>query len=141
MAYYGEEFGLPRAISGHNSYYFWGPQGCTGEVLITVGRPERDLSGCLRERDRRQSMELQVLHAVREWHVDLHRARPEVPDGRRVAHDEGLELAAIPEAGDASLADPAYKGRGSVRNCRGSWALARPVARPATWREVRRTTT
>ena len=44
MAYYGKELGLPRAISGHNSYYLWGPQGCTGEVLISVGRPLRDLS-------------------------------------------------------------------------------------------------
>jgi hypothetical protein len=44
MAYYGKELGLPRAISGHNSYYLWGPQGCTGEVLISVGRPLSDLS-------------------------------------------------------------------------------------------------
>lgn len=44
MAYYGEELGLPRAISGHNSYYLWGPQGCTGEVIISIGRPLRDLS-------------------------------------------------------------------------------------------------
>ena len=32
-------------ISGHNSYYIWGPQGCTGDVLITLGYPLRDLSG------------------------------------------------------------------------------------------------
>ncbi len=44
MEYYGRELGLPRTISGHNSYYLWGPQGCTGEVLISVGRPLRDLS-------------------------------------------------------------------------------------------------
>jgi len=44
MAYYGDELGLPQEISGHNSYYLWGPQGCTGEVLISVGRPLRDLS-------------------------------------------------------------------------------------------------
>ena len=29
--------GLPEAISGHNSYYIWGPDSCTGQVLITVG--------------------------------------------------------------------------------------------------------
>ena len=28
--------GLPRAISGHNSYWLWGPEGETGEVMITV---------------------------------------------------------------------------------------------------------
>jgi hypothetical protein len=44
MAYYGKALGLPKAISGHNSYYLWGPQGCTGELLISVGRPLRDLS-------------------------------------------------------------------------------------------------
>jgi 4-amino-4-deoxy-L-arabinose transferase-like glycosyltransferase len=44
MAYYGDELGLPLAISGHNSYYLWGPQGCTGEVIISIGRPLRDLS-------------------------------------------------------------------------------------------------
>lgn len=43
MAYYGKELGLPKAISGHNSYFLWGPQGCTGEVLISVGRPLSDL--------------------------------------------------------------------------------------------------
>jgi len=33
----GESMGLPEAISGHNSYYVWGPGSCTGNVLITVG--------------------------------------------------------------------------------------------------------
>jgi hypothetical protein len=28
--------GLPTAISGHNSYWLWGPQGATGEVMIVV---------------------------------------------------------------------------------------------------------
>lgn len=33
----GKSLGLPDAISGHNSYYIWGPGSCTGQVLITVG--------------------------------------------------------------------------------------------------------
>ena len=33
----GKGLGLPKAISGHNSYYIWGPGTCTGQVLITVG--------------------------------------------------------------------------------------------------------
>ena len=33
----GKSLGLPKAISGHNSYYIWGPGTCTGQVLITVG--------------------------------------------------------------------------------------------------------
>jgi len=33
----GAPLGLPRAISGHNSYFLWGPRGCTGEVVIALG--------------------------------------------------------------------------------------------------------
>ena len=29
--------GLPEAISGHNNYYVWGPDSCTGQVLISIG--------------------------------------------------------------------------------------------------------
>lgn len=42
---YGAAMGLPRAITGHNSYYIWGPQGCSGGVIISIGRPLQDLSG------------------------------------------------------------------------------------------------
>ena len=42
--FFGEEMGLPRAISGHNSYYLWGPRGCTGEVVISLGVPRERLS-------------------------------------------------------------------------------------------------
>jgi 4-amino-4-deoxy-L-arabinose transferase-like glycosyltransferase len=42
--FYGHALGLPKAISGHNSYFVWGPQGCTGEVLITVNFPLQDLT-------------------------------------------------------------------------------------------------
>jgi hypothetical protein len=34
---FGPPLGLPKAISGHNSYYFWGPRDCSGDVLIVVG--------------------------------------------------------------------------------------------------------
>lgn len=40
---YGPALGLPKAISGNNSYFIWGPQGCTGTVLITVGVNPADL--------------------------------------------------------------------------------------------------
>jgi hypothetical protein len=33
----GGRYRLPPAISGYNNYYLWGPDGCTGEVMITVG--------------------------------------------------------------------------------------------------------
>ena len=32
----GRRLGLPPAISGHNSYWLWGPGECTGEVVIVI---------------------------------------------------------------------------------------------------------
>ncbi|HEV2386347.1 MAG TPA: glycosyltransferase family 39 protein [Candidatus Acidoferrales bacterium] len=37
--YYGPAKGLPRAISGHNNYYLWGPGPYTGGCVIAVGVP------------------------------------------------------------------------------------------------------
>ena len=37
--YYGKRYGLPKAISGHNNYWLWGPRGWTGEVVILVNPP------------------------------------------------------------------------------------------------------
>jgi len=41
--YFGPSQGLPRAISGHNNYYLWGPRQYDGEVVIAVGMPIDDL--------------------------------------------------------------------------------------------------
>lgn len=41
--FFGPRHGLPGAISGHNSYYIWGPGDCTGEVVISVGVPRERL--------------------------------------------------------------------------------------------------
>ncbi len=38
----GAPLGLPRAISGHNSYFLWGPRGCAGEVVIALGGERKD---------------------------------------------------------------------------------------------------
>ena len=35
--YYGPRLGIPRAISGHNSYYDWGPRSYTGACVIILG--------------------------------------------------------------------------------------------------------
>ena len=35
--YFGKHYGLPKAISGHNQYGYWGPGRYTGEVLIAIG--------------------------------------------------------------------------------------------------------
>jgi Dolichyl-phosphate-mannose-protein mannosyltransferase len=35
--FFGGRYGLPKAISGHQSYFIWGPRDYTGEVLIVLG--------------------------------------------------------------------------------------------------------
>ena len=39
----GPRYHLPLAISGHNNYFLWGPRGCTGAVVISVGVSRGDL--------------------------------------------------------------------------------------------------
>jgi len=39
--FFGPRYGLPPAISGHQTYWFWGPRGYTGESLILVGESAR----------------------------------------------------------------------------------------------------
>ena len=40
--HFGPALNLPRAISGHNSYWLWGTDGCTGDVLIVIGGHRED---------------------------------------------------------------------------------------------------
>lgn len=40
--FFGPEYGLPKAISPHQSYFLWGPRGYTGEVLILLGTKKQD---------------------------------------------------------------------------------------------------
>ena len=35
--YFGPKYGLPRAISNHNSYWFWGPGNTDGSTVIVLG--------------------------------------------------------------------------------------------------------
>jgi len=37
MDYFGKDFGLPNAISGHNQYGAWGPRGASGDVVVAIG--------------------------------------------------------------------------------------------------------
>jgi hypothetical protein len=39
----GRRRGLPPAMSGHNSYWYWGPGDWSGEVLIVIGSTREDL--------------------------------------------------------------------------------------------------
>jgi hypothetical protein len=40
---YGLALGLPQAISGHQNYFYWGPRGYTGEIVITLGASPQGL--------------------------------------------------------------------------------------------------
>jgi Dolichyl-phosphate-mannose-protein mannosyltransferase len=35
--HYGPGLGLPKALSGHNSYFYWGPRGYSGACMIIFG--------------------------------------------------------------------------------------------------------
>lgn len=35
--FFGQEYGLPKSICGHNSYWLWGPGKSTGKTIIIVG--------------------------------------------------------------------------------------------------------
>jgi hypothetical protein len=35
--HYGPALGLPKALSGHNSYFYWGPRGYSGACVIIFG--------------------------------------------------------------------------------------------------------
>jgi hypothetical protein len=42
---FGDKYGLPSAVCGHLSYYFWGPGSLPGDIAISVGIPYGDLAG------------------------------------------------------------------------------------------------
>jgi 4-amino-4-deoxy-L-arabinose transferase-like glycosyltransferase len=41
--FYRKQLGLPPAVSGHNSYWIWGPGECDGQVLIVIGGRREEL--------------------------------------------------------------------------------------------------
>jgi dolichyl-phosphate-mannose-protein mannosyltransferase len=44
--FFGAKIGLPNALSGHQSYYYWGPRGYTGECVLVLG----DSAGVLEQK-------------------------------------------------------------------------------------------
>ncbi len=40
--FFGSKFGLPRAISGHQNYFLWGPRDWTGEVALVLNTHDDD---------------------------------------------------------------------------------------------------
>jgi hypothetical protein len=54
---FGPKYGMPRAISGHQNYFLWGPHGCTGESVIVMD-------------DRQESLEPQYAAVRKAAHVE-----------------------------------------------------------------------
>ena len=42
LVQFGGRYHLPPPISGHNAFSIWGPQGCTGQVVITINIAPQD---------------------------------------------------------------------------------------------------
>jgi hypothetical protein len=42
LAQFGARYHLPPPISGHNAFYLWGTEGCSGQVLITINISPQD---------------------------------------------------------------------------------------------------
>ena len=40
--FFGPKLGLPRAISGHQNYFLWGPRDWTGEVILVLDTNDED---------------------------------------------------------------------------------------------------
>jgi hypothetical protein len=37
LDFFGSQYGLPPALSGHNEYFLWGPRGFDGSIVLRVG--------------------------------------------------------------------------------------------------------
>ena len=42
---FGSKYGLPKAISGHQNYFLWGPRDYTGESVIVMRGKQEELEG------------------------------------------------------------------------------------------------
>lgn len=40
--FFGPQYGLPKAISGHQNYFLWGPRNYTGDIVILLGSTEAE---------------------------------------------------------------------------------------------------
>ncbi len=49
MERFGPALGLPQVISGHNNYWLWGADGCTGDVVILIGGDREDYASSFAE--------------------------------------------------------------------------------------------
>jgi hypothetical protein len=40
--FFGPQYGLPKALSGHQNYFLWGPRQYTGDIVILLGGKESE---------------------------------------------------------------------------------------------------
>ncbi len=85
--FFGSKYGLPGAISGHNSYHVWGPGDCTGEILISVGVPRSDLGTAFQDVEQKDTVRCEYcmpdeddlpVYACRDPKVSLREVWPQV---------------------------------------------------------------
>jgi hypothetical protein len=43
--FFGRRYGLPHAVSGHQTYFLWGPRGYSGNCLIVLDDSKKTLEG------------------------------------------------------------------------------------------------
>lgn len=59
--HYGPRMGLPKAISGHNSYYDWGPRSYTGSCVILFGEAA--------DKHRQLFQDSELVAIITDWHA------------------------------------------------------------------------
>ncbi len=47
--FFGRRYGLPKAISGHQNYFLWGPRNYTGDVMIVLDDDRETLLGIFKD--------------------------------------------------------------------------------------------
>ena len=77
----GRRAGLPAAISGHQSYFLWGPRGYSGNCMIVIGDRRQQARGAFRLGPVRRYIGGQSLRA-RKRNLRLHLPRIEIRHAR-----------------------------------------------------------
>jgi hypothetical protein len=79
--FYGRALGLPRAISGHNSYYLWQAEPPEADVMIVVGRDEKDLREVFEQVEHRATFRDPHIQPIHDGKAIWVVRRPRVPLG------------------------------------------------------------
>ncbi len=89
--YLGPRYGLPLAISGHQNYFLWGPQGYTGELMLAIGGDQQDYEEVFDSVKPGGPSQHTLQHGIRtSAHLPL--PPPQTPVCRRLAAREALGL-------------------------------------------------